>query len=74
MNLVNMAGPHADPLIWAFDEIPPVGPLEVTIRHGEKPGRVTLEPGGKELPVVYDAGKITLTLPQLEIHDVIVVG
>jgi hypothetical protein len=73
VNLVNTAGPHADALIWAFDQIPPVGPLDVTIRHGAKPTRVTLEPAGKELPYAYEDGKVTLAIPRLEIHDVIVV-
>jgi hypothetical protein len=73
VNLVNTAGPHADALVWAFDQIPPVGPLDVTIRNGTRPKRVTLEPAGKELPYVYEDGKVTLAIPRLEIHDVIVV-
>lgn len=72
VNLVNTAGPHALNSVYACDEIPAVGPLQVTIRH-PKPRRVTLEPGGRAVKYVYPSGAIKLTLPRLEIHDVIVV-
>ncbi len=72
VNLVNTAGPHANPNIFTFDEIPPLGPLEVTIRCGSKPSKVTLEPEGQELACVYEAGEVRLTLPRLGIHSAIV--
>ena len=71
VNLVNTGGPHQTAGI--IETIPPIGPLTVTIRHPAKPAKVTLEPGGKPLPFDYRAGEIHLTLPQLEIHDIIVV-
>lgn len=71
VNLVNTAGPHAtEPIL---DSIPPVGPLDITIRAQNAPTRVTLEPGGQSLPFQHRDGAIHLTLPRLEIHDVIVV-
>ena len=71
VNLVNTAGPHqTEPIL---DAIPPVGPLTVTIRQPAKPARVTLEPAGKALAFDYRSGEIQLTLPRLEIHDIIVV-
>jgi len=73
VNLVNTSGPHADPNIYVFDEVAPVGPLHVTIRTGKKPRRVTLEPAKKKLRYQYRKSEITLTLPRLEIHDIIVV-
>ncbi len=73
VNLVNTAGPHATGQVYAFDEVPPVGPLEITIRTDVEPRRVTLEPGGTVLPYTYEQGEIKLTLPHLEIHAVIVV-
>jgi hypothetical protein len=73
VNLVNTAGPHADGNVCAFDDIPAVGPLDITIRHGTKPHRVRLEPGAREVRYGFRDGKITLTLPRLEIHDVVVV-
>jgi hypothetical protein len=71
VNLVNTAGPHQrEPIL---DSIPPVGPLQITIRTPQEPARVTLEPGGQALPFQYHAGAVQLTLPQLEIHSIIVV-
>jgi len=73
VNLVNTAGPHHDPTVPIYDNIPPAGPLAITIRTGERPTRVTREPGGDELPFDFSDGKVSLELPRLEIHDVIVV-
>jgi alpha-L-fucosidase len=71
VNLVNTAGPHAAAPI--IDSIPPVGPLEVKIRVGEKPAAIVLEPGGGTLPFEYSDGEARVELPRLEIHAVLVV-
>jgi hypothetical protein len=73
INLVNTAGPHADRDIYAFDNIPPVGPLDMIIRSKSAPLKVTLEPGGLAIPFQYEDEEIKLVLPWLEIHEVIVV-
>jgi len=73
VNLVNTAGPHANEKIYAFDEIPPVGPLTVTIRTGRKPKKVTLEPAGRKINYAFSKGTIELQLKQLAIHEIIVV-
>lgn len=71
VNLVNTSGPHrTEPII---DSIPPVGPLKVTIRNVGMPGKVTLQPSGRELAYDYHTGAIEIELPRLEIHDIIVV-
>jgi hypothetical protein len=71
VNLVNTAGPHqTEPIL---DSIPPVGPLQITIRTPKEPARVTLEPGSQPLPFQYREGEVQLTLPQLEIHSIIVI-
>ncbi|MCX5644639.1 MAG: alpha-L-fucosidase [Phycisphaerae bacterium] len=71
VNLVNTAGPHQkEPIL---DSIPPVGPLDITIRTPKEPAKVTLEPGGQSLPFQYRDGETRLTLPRLEIHSIIVV-
>ena len=73
VNLVNTAGPHANEKVSIFDDIPPVGPLSVSIRYEKRPSKVTLEPVGKDIDFNYINSKIVLTLPKLEIHDIIVV-
>ena len=71
VNLVNTTGPHSTQSI--IETIPPVGPLNVTIRVAKKPAKVALEPAGQPLPFTYSEGKIQLTVPQVAIHDIIVV-
>ena len=71
VNLVNTAGPHwSEPIL---ESIPTVGPLEVRIRQSSAPVRVTREPGGEPLPFLFQDGVVSLTLPQLGIHDILVV-
>ncbi len=73
VNLVNTAGPHDNAAVNVFDEIPSVGPLEITIRYPEKPKNVRLEPAGQAVKYKYADGQITLALPKLEIHVIIAV-
>lgn len=71
VNLVNTAGPHQTAPV--VDSIPPVGPLDVTIRQAAKPAKVTLEPAGIALPFEHRDGEIRITVPRVEIHEIIVV-
>jgi hypothetical protein len=71
VNLVNTAGPHQEAGI--LDSIPPVGPLQIAIRRAERPAKVALEPGTRPLDFDYRDGQVRLTLPKLEIHDIITV-
>jgi hypothetical protein len=73
VNLINTAGPHAEPRGAIQDSIPPVGPLEVTIRTKEKPRRVTVEPGGEPILFQFRDGAARLSLPRLEVHAVLLV-
>lgn len=73
VNLLNTAGPHGDPGINTFDEIPPVGPLTVRIKTPKRPSSVRLEPGGEELEWTYENGEVTAAIDRLEIHAVVAV-
>jgi hypothetical protein len=73
VNLVNTSGPHANDRVYVYDEIPKTGPLTVSIRSKKRPEKITLEPSGRMLSYKYNDGIIALTLPELEIHDIIVV-
>ncbi len=71
VNLVNTSGPHrTQPIITS---IAPVGPLSVSIRQPTKPTKVVLEPAGRPLPFDYRDGKILLTVPEVPIHEIVVV-
>ena len=73
VNLVNTSGPHEDDQVFVIDTIDPVGPLDVTIRSEDRPSSVKLEPGDRKVDYSYSNGQISLTIPKLDIHDVIVV-
>ncbi|HEY5140955.1 MAG TPA: hypothetical protein VIJ25_16805, partial [Methylococcales bacterium] len=72
INLVNTAGPHADMSIETFDEIPPIGPLELTIRSEKRPRNITLEPSHVRLKFEYKNGIAKVVIPRVEIHDIVV--
>jgi hypothetical protein len=71
VNLVNTSGAHQTAGI--IETLPAVESLTVTIRQRTKPARLTLEPGARPLAFDYRAGQVRLTVPRVEIHDVIVV-
>ncbi len=73
VNLVNTAGPHGDPSVYIYDEVPPLGPLAITIRTGAAPTRILRQPAGEAMPFTFADGVVSLTLPRLEIHDILVV-
>lgn len=71
VNLVNTGGPHRKELF--IDSISPIGSLSVSIRHASRPSKVTLAPAGTPLDYNYRDGKILLKVPQVAIHEIIVV-
>jgi hypothetical protein len=71
INLVNTCGPHADPEVYSFDEIPPVGPLSVRVRLPEKPLRVTDQPSGEDMEFTYQDGQVQVLLPRLGIYQIL---
>ena len=71
INLVNVAGPHEGNAV--YEDIPAVGPLQVTIRVEKAPQTVMHEPLHQPMSFNYKDGKIFLTVPKLSIHDILVV-
>ncbi|MES1226249.1 MAG: hypothetical protein ABUT20_62815, partial [Bacteroidota bacterium] len=71
VHLINTGGQHASKNVYAYDEVPAVGPLTVTIRTA-KPSRVVLEPEHKPLPFTFANGIVNVKLQQLSIHSMIV--
>jgi hypothetical protein len=72
VHLINTGGPHTDKNVYAYDEVPAIGPLTITINR-PKPSRVILQPDNKPLPYTYKDGNILVTLPVLDIHRMIVI-
>ena len=72
IHLVNTAGPHQDPNVLVTDEIPPLGPLTLSVRMDQPPNKIMLQPEGKSLPFDFRDGKAHFTVPKLLIHTAIV--
>lgn len=71
VSLINTSGPHQSAPV--IDEVSPVGPINLTIRQAARPAKVTLEPAGISLPFEYADGAIRVTVPGVEIHEIVVV-
>ncbi len=54
------------------DYIPPTGPVTLHIRTGVRPKRVTLQPQGKRLRSTWKKGMLTVQVPNIDIHAVVV--
>jgi hypothetical protein len=70
LHLVNTGGEHHGGC-YTFDEIPPVGPLEVTVRLEAPPRSVKLLPGNRRLKWSFDQGLLSLHIPRVELHDIV---
>ncbi len=70
LNLVNTGGDHHGGC-YTFDEIPAIGPLEVTVRLDESPRSVKLQPGNRRLKWTFDAGLLSLKVPRVELHEIV---
>ncbi|MDO8544004.1 MAG: hypothetical protein Q7S40_26480 [Opitutaceae bacterium] len=71
IHLVNASGEHATrPIV---ENIAPLAPLEITIRLGTKPARITLEPGARPVPFMHERGETRLIIPPLAIYDIVTV-
>ena len=73
-HLINTAGQQGNSRIAVFDEIPTIGPLEVRLRTVEAPKAVTLEPQTTRPECRYGDGMLTISVPSLEIHRMVVIG
>ncbi|MFP4058639.1 MAG: hypothetical protein ACLF0G_17370 [Candidatus Brocadiia bacterium] len=73
INLVNTAGPHAEPDVYTYDAVPPVGPLAITLRTARRPRGIRRQPANRQVRFRYADGQATFTLPRLAIHEVVVV-
>jgi hypothetical protein len=57
----------------AFDEITPVGPLQIELKLTKKPNKVMLQPDNIPMQYTYREGVLHCSLPMLEIHSMVVI-
>ena len=71
VNLLNMAGEHNVAGVRTFNEIPPIGPLTVTIRSRQQPAHVFWQPDGNELALQKCDEGYCCTIDRLNIHGIL---
>ena len=74
IHLINRAvGKEMEGADWFVEDIPPCGPLSLSIRCSKRPKTVTLEPGGKTLKWTWRGGMLKVVVERLHIHSAVVV-
>ncbi len=73
VHVINTSGAHWDTKRPLIETIEPVGPLGLTVRLPARPRGITLMPAGDTLPFEFENGLVRLTLPQFEIHSIVVI-
>lgn len=75
VNLINRgAGEALSPQRVIVEELPPIYDVTLRLRRAERPAAVTLVPDGTPPDWSYADGFVTMTLPRVDIHSVVVVA
>ena len=45
-----------------------------SVKCDNKPSKITLEPEGKEIPFEYENGRVSFTVPKVDIHQMVVIA
>ena len=72
VHLVNAGGNHTDKNRYAYDELPALGPLTVTLRM-PRPNKIVMQPGNRPLRFSYAAGEAIVPIPSLDLHRILVI-
>ncbi|NBC81791.1 MAG: hypothetical protein GVY19_00265 [Bacteroidetes bacterium] len=74
IHLVNTAGPHSNENNYlTFDDFPRSGPLHLKIHADRKPRRLLLQPANQAIPFEYNNNKITCTIPEIDVYQILVI-
>ncbi len=71
VNLINIAGEHANPKAIGFDEIPSLKDLTIHIRSVKKPAKIVLQPEGKSLKFEFVNGISSVVVPELPLYSIL---
>jgi len=75
INLINRgAGEMLSPHRPQFDELDPIGRVLVRVRHDERPHRVTFEPSADPVNWSWADGVVSIIVPSVRIHDIVVIA
>jgi hypothetical protein len=74
VNLINRgAGEALSPTRVMAEELPPVENVVVRVRHDQRPKSVSVVPANMEIDWTYANGLVTIKVPRVEIHRVLVI-
>ena len=73
INLINTGGAHANKDVYAYDEVPAIGTLKITLLLTKKPRKVNLQPGNINVNYTYANGKLNVVIPTVMLHSIIVI-
>lgn len=74
INLINRgAGEMLSPRRVQFDDLDPIERVKLTVRRPERPRSVRLEPGADPAPWTWADGVLSITVPSVRIHDIVVI-
>jgi len=63
---MQVAGDYA-----VVDYVPPIGPVEIAIKLGQKPKRVLLHPGERELSGTWTNGIWSGAVDHVDVHSIV---
>jgi len=73
INLVNTAGPNSNSNVYVYDDIPPLGQLQVYVHLDKKPLSVSIQPSGLKLNMTFENKLLEVTIPRLEMHEILLI-
>jgi hypothetical protein len=73
IHLVNSGGPHLAPTHYVWDEIPPLGPLDLELRLPRRPCSIMRMPETESVPFQWKDGVAHLRIDRLAVHSTLLV-
>lgn len=71
INLINVAGEHTNQTAIAYDQVPELKEITVSIKTAVKPSKILLQPEGKFLDFTFSDGKSIVKIPNLKLHSIL---
>ncbi len=71
LQLVNANGNHNNAASLTEDQIPPVVDIVLSVKCEKAPQTILLQPEGKDLPFDFKNGRAYVTIPRVDIHNVV---
>lgn len=71
VHLINTSGPHDNPNVMVYEEVPVLQDITVTVAASKAPKMVKLQPENSPLTYKYSNGNIVIQVPKVSIHSIL---